>query len=232
MYGYRPTSSPGDDDMDTLFGGSTYGASTLTFDFTVEPNVDEIELKFSLTSFDTKSGLFAVFLNGVNIAWIPGTSDLPVNSNTVNDVTNEDYYYGAMGGGEMQYMTKQITASGPVKKEGTNTLKLTLAGITGMTTGYWFAWFGANSLKSVNRVPIAKCKAPFSIPTKTTFDIDDGSNDPEDGTSISKEQSATSYDTPGIYETELVVYDSVGASNICYADVVVYDPIGGFATGK
>ncbi|MDF1838823.1 MAG: choice-of-anchor L domain-containing protein [Planctomycetota bacterium] len=79
---------PGDADLEALTGDITHDASTLEFDFEC-PNSNTASFQFVFTSeeyndyvFDFNDS-FALFLNGQNIALVPGTTD-PVTIDTVN----------------------------------------------------------------------------------------------------------------------------------------------------
>ncbi len=80
---------PGDADLDGLVGGLTQDACVLEFDFECpSTNVVSFQYVFASEEYDewvdtTYNDVFAFFLNGVNIALIPGTTT-PVAINNVN----------------------------------------------------------------------------------------------------------------------------------------------------
>ncbi len=88
---------PGDTDLNTLIPGySTHDASILEFDFVPDFNVITFNYVFASEEYPEWVGssfndVFGFFLDGENIAIIPGT-DIPVAINNVNDHTNSDYY--------------------------------------------------------------------------------------------------------------------------------------------
>lgn len=89
----------GDPDLDTLTGNVTEDAAVLEFDFL--PTEDTISFSYVFASEEypefappngsTFNDVFGFFLNGTNIALLPGTSDF-VSINNVNAVTNSSFY--------------------------------------------------------------------------------------------------------------------------------------------
>ncbi len=85
---------PGDADLNSL-GYSTNDASVLEFDFT--PELDYISFNFVIGSEEYPEfitgyqDVFAFFLDGVNIALIPGTNTT-ISIGTVNHLQNSQYY--------------------------------------------------------------------------------------------------------------------------------------------
>ena len=80
---------PGDPDLDSLVAGQTQDACVLEFDFQCPgTNVVSFQYVFASEEYDeyvdtTYNDVFAFFLNGQNIALIPGTNQ-PVSINNVN----------------------------------------------------------------------------------------------------------------------------------------------------
>ncbi len=85
---------PGDPDLDNL-GYTTFDASVLEFDFI--PELDFITFSFVMGSeeypefINSHPDVFAFFLNGTNIATIPGTN-IPISIGTVNHQQNSQFY--------------------------------------------------------------------------------------------------------------------------------------------
>lgn len=97
--GYAPLSA--------LAGKSTYDANILTISFVPDHDVVSFQFVFASDEYDEYVGsnyndVFGFFLNGVNIALVPGTST-PITVNTVNCFSNDTYYndngngYGGAG---------------------------------------------------------------------------------------------------------------------------------------
>lgn len=89
-------SLPGDADLDVLMGSAnTHDACVLEFDFI--PQTENLQFTFVLGSDEYEEyiasyfDVFAFFLNGVNIALIPGTST-PISIGTINHTINQSYY--------------------------------------------------------------------------------------------------------------------------------------------
>ncbi|WP_440879195.1 choice-of-anchor L domain-containing protein [Vibrio natriegens] len=147
---------PGDIDLDTLIPGySTLDATTLQFDFVVEPvpggSLEPIIVAFRYVFASEEyneyvnsvyNDVFGFFINGTNIALIPGTTT-PVAINTVNSgnpynpsSTNQAKIYYVNndlddGGGayntEMDGFTTVLTAEVEVVPGEQNTIKLAIA---------------------------------------------------------------------------------------------------------
>ena len=81
---------PGDADLDTLIpGGSTFDACVLTFDFVPQTDVLTFDYVFTSDEYNEYANtefndVFGFFVNGQNVALIPGTTT-PVAINNVND---------------------------------------------------------------------------------------------------------------------------------------------------
>jgi hypothetical protein len=88
----------GSADLDALVGGDTLDASVLSFKVKLDPGTSGIQWKYSFGSEEyleyvgTRfNDVFGLFLNGVNLALLPGGST-PVSINSVNDALNSSYY--------------------------------------------------------------------------------------------------------------------------------------------
>jgi hypothetical protein len=77
--------------------------------------------------------------------------------------------------------------------------------------------------------PVAVCQEAI-VAVGEVPDIDGGSYDP-DGDELTLDVSPAGFDLPGIYDATLTVTDPYGLTDSCTAQVVVYDPSGGFVTG-
>jgi hypothetical protein len=94
-----------DADLSALSGGSTFDKAVLEFDFTATGETISFQYVFGSEEYDEFVGsafndTFAFFLNGVNIAVLPGTSTA-VSINNINCGTNASFYTGNQesGGG-------------------------------------------------------------------------------------------------------------------------------------
>jgi len=93
----------GDADLTAIAGNDTFDAATLTFDFVSDGGDIFFDYVFASEEYneyvnDTVNDSFAFFLDGSNIALIPGTNT-PVSINTVNggnpygtDASNSQYF--------------------------------------------------------------------------------------------------------------------------------------------
>ena len=124
----------GDSRLTTLAGAPTYDAAVLTFSFTSTQNQLLINYAFASSEYPIFVGnvyndVFAFYLNGTNLALVPGTS-LPVSVNNVNSTKNSAYYGGTTGFGypDFEYggITKTLTASGTLLS-GVNTISIAIA---------------------------------------------------------------------------------------------------------
>ncbi|HWI52848.1 MAG TPA: choice-of-anchor L domain-containing protein, partial [Symbiobacteriaceae bacterium] len=73
--------------------------------------------------------VFGFFLNGTNVALVPGTGDI-VSVNSINGGSNAAYYRSNTGGTietKMDGLTVVMTISAPVNKNGVNHMKLAIA---------------------------------------------------------------------------------------------------------
>jgi hypothetical protein len=131
---------PGDAQLSALAATDTYDATILEFDFVPQFNELFIEFVFGSEEYNefvfSFNDAFAFYLNGINIALVPGTSD-PVTINNINLSVNPTYYknnsYDDFFPGpypycnEMDGLTTVLVASGSVNESQTNTIKLAIA---------------------------------------------------------------------------------------------------------
>ncbi len=137
---------PGDADLNTLIPGyTTFDAAVLEFDFVPTSDVVTFEYVFGSEEynewvFSSFNNVFGFFVNGVNVALIPGTST-PVSINNVNG--GNPYGTGAVnpgyfrnndlddGGGlintELDGLTVVLTVTANVNAGETNHIKLAVA---------------------------------------------------------------------------------------------------------
>ena len=128
---------PGDADLDTLLtSSSTQDAAVMEFDFVCDQDIASFRYVFSSEEYNEWVGssyndVFGFFLNGQNIALLPGTS-IPVAINNVNLGAYSTYYINndkSSGGPvdtEMDGLTVVLTAVGNLQP-GTNHLKIAVA---------------------------------------------------------------------------------------------------------
>jgi len=156
---------PGDDDLDEILRryasnepiqmmewpedefefNRTYDAAILEFDFVPQGNIVQFEYVFSSDEYNEFVGsqfndVFGFFLNGENIAIIPGTADTPVAINYVNLIRNSGYYRNndihdgqhppaVAINTEMDGLTTVLTATAQVNRGVTNTIKIAIADV-------------------------------------------------------------------------------------------------------
>jgi len=128
---------PGDTDLATLAGATTYDASSLSFD--VIPVSSELDFNYVFSSEEYQlyvsgqyNDAFAFFVNGSNIALLP--SGQPVTIHTVNSSTNPSYFvlnetYGTAlwNACSMNGMTTVLTSKAVVTPGVANHIKLVIA---------------------------------------------------------------------------------------------------------
>lgn len=137
---------PGDPDLDALIPGfQTFDATVLEFDFVPETGIVQFEYVFTSDEYNEFvntefNDVFGFYVNGENIALIPGTTT-PVSINNVNNgnpfgtnASNPEYYINNDlndGGGqintEMDGLTVVLTATAEVNPDETNRIKMAIA---------------------------------------------------------------------------------------------------------
>jgi len=130
----------GDADLNSLIPGyTTYDASILTIVFTPTKGTISFQYVFGSDEYTEYVGssfndVFGFFLNGVNLAVLPGTST-PVSVNNVNGGANSGYYTNNEPGSgvvDLEYdglvgLKKVLFAQGTVKPGVENTIKIAIA---------------------------------------------------------------------------------------------------------
>lgn len=125
---------PGDAELSTLVGGTTNDACILEFDFI--PQTPNFQLTFILGSEEYEecveyADVFAFYVNGQNIALLPGTTT-PITIGTVNQSVNSSYYisnYPPPGSHDIECdgFTVPITLTATVAPNTVNHIKLAVA---------------------------------------------------------------------------------------------------------
>lgn len=135
----------GDASLQTLVPGTTLDATTLQFSFVPKGNVVTFKFAFGSEEYNEFvntqfNDVFGFFLNGKNLALIPGTST-PVSINNVNggnplgtNATNPQFYRNnAPAPGsidtELDGLTKLFTVVAAVKPNEVNTIKFAIADV-------------------------------------------------------------------------------------------------------
>lgn len=143
-----PSSSlgqPGDTDLNATVGGTTFDAAVLEFDFQFGDGSVGSDLFFNFVFASEEyidyvgssfNDVFAFYVDGVNVALIPGTST-PIAINNVNGSTNSAYYRNNVENTEgyanlgldtaFDGLTTVITAETLGLVPGTHTMKFAVA---------------------------------------------------------------------------------------------------------
>ena len=131
----------GDPDLDALLGGGAVSedAAVLEFDFVTNSPGVAFQYVFSSEEYNEFVGtefndVFGFFINGVNVARLPGTTTA-VAINTVNNNINPQYYRdnelpNATIDTEMDGLTVQLSVNASVQPGATNHLKLAIADVS------------------------------------------------------------------------------------------------------
>lgn len=170
---------PGDADLTALAGFQTYDANILEFSFI--PESDSVSIRFVFGSDEylqyvntQYNDVFAFFLNGENIALVPGTSQ-PVTINTINHLVNTQYFRNNSSSPypfnlEADGFTTVLTARGAVTPGQENIIKMAIADGGDQHIDSW-VFLEAGSFTISN---------PDHDPDDETDDGDDGDDDGTD----------------------------------------------------
>jgi hypothetical protein len=138
---------PGDPDLAALIPGTPlFDATVLEFSFVPDFNQLYIQFVFGSEEYNEYVGsindVFGFFLNGQNIALVPGTNDI-ISINTINLFQNSNYYInndlasGSPHCNEMDGFTTVMVATGPVIQGQPNTIKLAIADASDSLLDSW-----------------------------------------------------------------------------------------------
>ncbi len=135
----------GDADLNALSGFTTYDAAVLSFDFQFGDGTIGGDLYFNFVFASEEyidfvgsafNDVFGFFVDGVNIALVPGTAD-PITVNTINPTANAAYYINnvdntngfAVAGLDIKFdgLTTVITASLTGLGPGVHSMKFAVA---------------------------------------------------------------------------------------------------------
>ncbi|MFP7297968.1 choice-of-anchor L domain-containing protein [Neobacillus niacini] len=125
----------GDIDLNTLITG-TQDATYLEFDFIPRTDTIKFQYVFSSDEYTEYAGtayndVFGFFVNGKNVAVIPGTQT-PVSINNVNHYSYSEYFINNMDGhvnSEMDGLTTVLPIEATVNKNQVNHIKLAIADV-------------------------------------------------------------------------------------------------------
>ncbi len=135
--------TPGDQDIANMLDipvSETFDATSLSFDFVPAYNTISFQYVFASDEYDDYVGsnyddAFAFFLNGTNVALIPGTNTY-VSVNTVNLDSNSSYYIdndpedgSCHLNTQMHGLTTVLTVNAAVTPGVNNTIKMVIADV-------------------------------------------------------------------------------------------------------
>ncbi len=128
---------PGDPQLDLLAGMPTHDAASLEFDFVTVTGNFSLEYVFASEEYNeylgTYNDAFAFYLDGVNIATVPGSGGLPVSVNTINGSVNAQYFVNNDASAtvtvdtQFDGLTKVIQVSGTITANVTHHIKFVIA---------------------------------------------------------------------------------------------------------
>lgn len=167
----------GDADLAALIPGfAVWDATWIQFDFIPEANNIFIQYVFGSDEyneyvFSGYNDVFGFFVNGVNIALVPGTS-VPVTIDNVNLVNNPAFYRNNSPGSfniEADGMTTVLTATAVVNPGVTNTIKIGVADAGDYSVDSW-VFLKTESFSTVDpEIPISNWALYLGILLMITF---------------------------------------------------------------
>ncbi len=236
---------PGDADLDGLVGGGTLDAASLEFDFVSPAATISFRYVFGSEEYNEFvntefNDVFALFVNGVNCAMVPGTSQA-VSINTVNLGLNSVFFVNNSPptlDTQLDGLTTMLQCEAVVVPGATNRLKLVIADRADRILDSAI-FFDANSLVA-GFAPIAKLvavpdtgTAPLTVSFLTAgsgdqdgplashiIDFGDGSV-PTSADGPPPPTIEHSYTAAGTYTAQLTVTDSDGNTATATATVEV-----------
>lgn len=138
---------PGDAQLTALAGTSTFDAAVLEFDFVPRSRTLTFNYVFGSDEYPNfappiSSGfndVFAYFLNGQNVALLPGTTTA-VAINSVNPVTNSQFFVDNTGGAfdtQMNGFTTVLSVTAAVNRGQVNHIRIAIADATDAIVDSW-----------------------------------------------------------------------------------------------
>ena len=202
----NPPSGDGDTDLSNLIGGDTTNDATVV-EITFETPGGQIFVNYVFASEEYNefvgdfNDVFGFFVNGTNIAVVPGTNQ-SVSVNSINTESNPTLYnnndpsdLGSPTPFNIQYdgFTTVLTASSPQLPPGTNTIKLAIAdaGDSALDSAVFI------ESGSLGATPVPPGGSPGNITIEstagsvTTGDLSTASNSAVDGGNITIEAATT-----------------------------------------
>lgn len=177
---------PGEQVFDSCFIQFEFRCPDETDIFTPEVNFDFVfgSEEYYEYVFSEYNDAFGFFLNGKNIALVPGT-DIPVSINNVNDEVNSEYYVGNTLAGrgnrtslypliEADGLTKEMTAIAE-PQAGWNVIKMVTGDVADGILDSWVlleaGTFSCARRTNAPSVSMAPSDAPTSVPTPSPTDV-------------------------------------------------------------
>jgi PKD repeat protein len=221
----------GDPDLSAIVGGASYDGSILEMDIVATGNQLDFSYVFASEEYPefVNSGfndIFAFFISGPgisglqNIAMVPNLPD-PVSINTINDLTNSQYYIDNAGGQDISFdgYTTELIASTMVTPNETYHIKIAIADISDSAFDSGI-FLGIESLcgdsllvpPAESNLSVDGSTVTFENNSKyaTSFFWDFGDNT----TSTEKVPAPHTYAVDGFYDITLITY------NYCCSDTV------------
>jgi hypothetical protein len=188
----------GDADLNALTGQTTFDAAVLEFDFVPAGSSVYFNFVFASDEYNefantTFNDVFAFFVNGVNCAMVPGTTD-PVTLNNVNKVDNASYYNNndltdgpSAYNTEMDGFTAVFTCAAPVTADVTNHDKLAVAdSLDDSFDSNVFLEVGSFSTRNPNNAPPSVSAGPDASGAEgSAISLDGTVTDPDGADSVS-----------------------------------------------
>ena len=259
---------PGDSDLNGLIPGyTTYDATVLEFDFECSEGTggeDVIYFSYVFTSEEYNeyvnriyNDVFGFFLNGANIALLPGTST-PVSINNVNNgYSPGGGLPGANPSNPAYYINNDLNDGGPFVDIEADGLTIVLDAESSVNPGVnhlrlaiadagdhvWDSWVFIKEGSFVcNQPPISDPNGPYLFPLNSGSFDGTGSYDPDgdpltydwdfgDGNTGTGATPSHTYAAAGFYDVCLIVNDGYVDSDEACTTAVIYDSAAGFMTG-
>jgi uncharacterized repeat protein (TIGR01451 family) len=189
---------PGDADLDGQITGSvTHDASVLEFDFEATGGTLSFQYVFGSDEYNefvnSFNDVFAFFLNGVNVALIPGTST-PVSINNVNKGVNSAFYRNndiSDFGMPTPFPTQAdgftvVLQAAAAVSPGLNHIKLAIADAGDTALDSWVFLTGESFVSGQSDVEITQVDSPDPVPAgdMLTYTLVAKNNGPDRATAV------------------------------------------------